>query len=229
MPGKITLYVDSTSPFSYFAFVYLVEIQPLLAQHDISTDIVPIFLGGVMQFSGNKPPAQLPARGRYLRVDLKRAAKYHKTVELSSPPFFPMNSLLPQRCMTAIKQRYSRQRFEQVFEAAWRWVFVKHINLAEPPNMASFLVENGLSEAESQEIMKLASTKEVKDELVAKTKECCEERSAYGAPWFWLEKEEDGKPIAEPAFGSDRWAYIYQFFGLPFQDVALLPPDSAKL
>ncbi|KAI5863122.1 thioredoxin-like protein [Durotheca rogersii] len=56
-------------------------------------------------------------------------------------------------------------------------------------------------------------------------------RGAFGAPWFWVTRR--GPPgggddeAAEPFFGSDRWAHIYEFLRLPYQELALLPPSGA--
>jgi glutathione S-transferase kappa 1 len=69
----------------------------------------------------------------------------------------------------------------------------------------------------------------MKDLLTATTQEALD-RGAFGAPWLWVTNEE-GK--SEPFFGSDRFHFVYQYLGLPFQDITLLAPGetstSAKL
>ncbi|GKT88374.1 LOW QUALITY PROTEIN: DSBA-like thioredoxin domain-containing protein [Colletotrichum tofieldiae] len=72
-----------------------------------------------------------------------------------------------------------------------------------------------------------AATQEIKDSVKAKTQEAIE-RGAFGAPWFWVVNDE-GK--GEPFFGSDRFHYMYEYLGVPYQDIAILPPQgkSAKL
>lgn len=225
MPGSITLCVDSTSPFSYFAVVELLRVQSRLKGHGVTTEIVPVFLGGIMQATGNRPPATLPARAKYLKFDLTRAAQYYQTERLTPPPFFPMNSLFPQRCATFMKQKYDQERFEHAYRSFWIWVFVKHVDLAKPENMHALLTEQGFSNDEIKEVLEAAATAEMKGELNAQTKRCIEEYGAYGAPWFWLTRTDaSGKEEkSEPCFGSDRWPYIYQFLGLPFTDVELQP------
>lgn len=224
MPGSIILLLDCSSPYSYFAFIQLQRIKALLSEYQITTDIVPIFLGGIMQASGNKPPGSLPARGKYLKYDLTRTCKYFGTEQLSPPPFFPMLSLLPQRCMTVIKREYDDERFRAVFEQLWRWVFVRHVDLAKPENMQSFLQEHKFDDDEVKKIFAAAGSSEIKQELNARTKKCYEEYGAYGAPWFWLTKTDgEGNTVSEPCFGSDRWHYIYEFFGLPWKNIELLP------
>jgi 2-hydroxychromene-2-carboxylate isomerase len=74
--------------------------------------------------------------------------------------------------------------------------------------------------------MHATTTKEIKDLLSSVTKEALD-KGAFGAPWFWVTNDVGA---SEPFFGSDRFHFIYKFLGLPYQDVALLPPgDKAKL
>lgn len=229
MPGKIIAHLDCASPYSYFAFIHLVRIRPILESYGVKVDFVPIFLGGVNHTTGNQPPGTLPARGRYGPYDMKRAVQHFGTVDFSAPPFFPMVSLLPQRCMTVIKQKYSKDIFEQTYERLWVWVFNKHVDLAKPENMKAVLLEGDqISEEQAAEVIQLAGTKELKAELNENTKRVIEEYKAFGAPWLWVVKmDEEGREVlAEPVFGSDRFVYVYRLLGLDFDDVKLKPAGS---
>lgn len=73
-------------------------------------------------------------------------------------------------------------------------------------------------------IINATKTPEVKEALTRATNEALE-RGAYGAPWLWVTNTQ-GK--SEPFFGSDRFHYVYKFLGLPYQDMALLPPPGEK-
>jgi hypothetical protein len=44
--------------------------------------------------TGNKPPSTVPAKGRHSVFEIRRACKNFGTAQLSSPPFFPMLSIL---------------------------------------------------------------------------------------------------------------------------------------
>lgn len=44
--------------------------------------------------TGNKPPSTVPAKAKHSSFELKRACKYFETPQLTSPPFFPMLSIL---------------------------------------------------------------------------------------------------------------------------------------
>lgn len=50
------------------------------------------------------------------------------------------------------------------------------------------------------------------------------EKGAFGAPW-WLVTNSEG--VEEPFFGSDRFHFVYQFLGVPFRDMEILPPGGS--
>ena len=50
----LTYYFDVVSPYNAFAFATLMRYR---ARWGLEIDAVPIFLGGVMQATGNRPPA----------------------------------------------------------------------------------------------------------------------------------------------------------------------------
>lgn len=152
-------------------------------------------------------------------------------------------TVIPLRALHYIKRTYPREIFETtilyLFHVFWT---PPNVNLTVPANVAKALSEvpSGFgggdssatdskrlfSQEEVDRIMHATTTKEVKDLLSAVTKEALD-RGAFGAPWFWVTN--DGG-ASEPFFGSDRFHFIYKFLGLPYQDVALLPPkDNAKL
>ncbi|KAI1074704.1 thioredoxin-like protein [Whalleya microplaca] len=79
--------------------------------------------------------------------------------------------------------------------------------------------------AEVAQILRAAAEPEAKDALRRTTDEALA-RGAFGAPWLWVTDRRTGE--AEPFFGSDRWHFVYEFLGLPYRDVALLPPSSPK-
>lgn len=224
MPGEILAHLDCASPYSYFAFVHLRKIRPILDSYKINVEFIPVFLGGINHATGNKPPTTLPAKGKHSAYDMRRSIVQFGTVKLTAPPFFPMVSLLPQRCMCTVKQKYSRDVFERVYERLWIWVFNKHVDLAKPENMNAVLLEGGdLNEDQVDEIIRLAGTKEVKAVLNENTRMAIEEYGAYGAPWLWVVRtdEQGNQELAEPVFGSDRFVYVYRLLGLDFQDVKL--------
>lgn len=225
MGGKIDCYLDCASPYSYFAIVYLRKQRQALADYGIEVEFFPFFLGGVNVATGNKPPSTVPAKNKYGPYDLKRAVTFFGTPQLSGPPFFPMLSILPQRCMIYVKDTFEREQYEVAYLTLWDYCFVKHIDISNPANMAQALSEN-FAQSQVVDILKAASMPKYKEALTAVTKHCYEDLGAYGAPWFWITNE---KGFSEPFFGSDRWAYMWDFLGVPHQNVEILTKQKARL
>lgn len=126
--------------------------------------------------------------------------------------------------MIYVKDHFDRETFEQAFLSTWRYSFVDHINIEKPENMAKCLAEH-FSETDVKAIMAAAKTQEYKDKLTANTKAALD-RGAFGAPWFWLTND---KGEQEPLFGSDRFAYMWDFLGVPYRDVEIIDKTKARL
>jgi glutathione S-transferase kappa 1 len=127
--------------------------------------------------------------------------------------------------MLAIKSRHPRSKFEDCFLSTWEYSFITHVDISTPQGLTQLLREHFPGdEGEVQEILRLAGTKEYKEMLTANTKKALE-LGAFGAPWFWMRNDE-GKE--EPLFGSDRFAYMYRFMGVEFEDVRIVD-KKAKL
>jgi len=185
--------------------VYLRKRRQALADYGIEVDFHPFFLGGVNVATGNKPPSTLPAKAKFGPYEMKRACKFFGTAQLSSPPFFPMLSILPQRCMIYVKDTFSQEQYELAYLTLWENCFVKHIDISNPVNMAQALNEH-FTKSQVVDILKAASTPRYKEALTATTKLAYEKLGAYGAPWFWITNDNG---VSEPFFGSDRWAYMW--------------------
>jgi len=79
------------------------------------------------------------------------------------------------------------------------------------------------SDKEVEDILAAAKRDDVKAQLTKNTEHAWKDLGAFGAPWFWVS---DGRGKSEPFFGSDRWGYIWEFLGLPFEHVKLLTTKS---
>jgi len=226
MGGHIDCYLDCASLYSYFTLVYLLKHKEILASHDVTVDINPIFLGGVNVGSGNKPPWSLPAKAKYGAFDSARAKKYHDLPKIEPPDFFPPLTLLPQRALTFVKATYPSDVFEKTYLAIFHDLWTPpQSDITIPANLAKTLQSTGLySDDQIAKILQKATDKHWKDKLLENTKLVLEQ-GAFGAPWFWVRNAE-GKE--EPFFGSDRFHFIWDFLGLPWQDIQLLPKGAAK-
>ncbi|KAJ5333860.1 uncharacterized protein N7506_007643 [Penicillium brevicompactum] len=206
MPGKIDAYVDCVSPYSYYATLYLRKNRKALESHGIEVEFHPVFLGGINVGSD------------YSKFDSERACRYFGVPPIKTPEFFPILSIMPQRCMIYIKKQFSQEKFEATFLTLWEWMFYKSIDISKPEQLAKLFQSNGYSDSDIRQIFEAASSPEYKQALTANTQTALD-KGAYGAPWFWVRNSE-GKE--EPFFGSDRFAFMWQYLGLPFQDVAIV-------
>ena len=123
--------------------------------------------------------------------------------------------------MIVVKERHPQDVFERCFLDTWIYSFVKHIDISKPENLAKLLSEH-FDNQEVKEIMKLMATKDYKDKLTENTKKALDQ-GAFGAPWFWM-KNDQGKE--EPLFGSDRFAYMFRFMGVEFEDLKIIDKKS---
>ncbi|KFQ19343.1 Glutathione S-transferase kappa 1, partial [Merops nubicus] len=178
---------------------------------DIDLRLRPAFLGGVMQATGNKPPAMLPKRAEYMLKDLKRMAKYYQVpVKISGSDFqriLGTSSLGAMRFITAL-QMTQPARVEPVSREFWVRFWSQREDISQPESILAVARQAGISSELAQKLLEMISTPEVKNRL----KETTEEAIKYGA---------FGMPAAvahlhgEPQlfFGSDRLELLGNFIG----------------
>jgi len=183
-------------------------------------------LGGINVGSGNKPPWSLPAKAKYFIFDGSRAKKYFGETKIQTPDFFPILSLLPQRAMIYIKDHYPSDKFEAAFYSLFPALWIPpQSDLSDPTNLTALLQKN-FTPIQIDQIIAGAGTPEYKKKLVDITKAVVEKQGAFGCPWFWVT---NGEGKGEPFFGSDRFHFMWEFLGLPWQDVKLLSKEEATM
>ncbi|KAJ6595906.1 putative glutathione S-transferase kappa 1 [Mycena vulgaris] len=226
MGGKIDCYLDCTSFYGYLAFKHLLEHRTVLQGHGVKVEFHPVFLGGINVGSGNKPPWTLPAKAAYGAFDSDRAKKYFSAPDIQTPSFFPILSILSQRAMIYIKDHYPRDKFEAVFYDLFPALWVPpQSDLSKPENLKVRSSSSHFTASEVDEIMAGAGTPQYKAKLAEITKMVVEEQGAFGCPWYWVTNAQ-GK--SEPFFGSDRFHFMWEFLGLPWQNIRLLPNSKSE-
>ncbi|KAI1878095.1 uncharacterized protein JN550_000277 [Neoarthrinium moseri] len=240
MAGRIEIYLDVVSFYSYVAFKQLLKTRPILEAHGVEVDIKPVFLGAINAGSGNKPPWTLPAKAVYGGFDFNRTKKAVGIPEVSAPEdlMAVARTILSLRALHYIKASYPLD----AYLTTWHYFF--HLfwgptkrNLTEASELAAALgkVPVGFSGPGSEgdgkplftsqdveSIIKAAGEAKWKEGLKNAVDEALE-RGAFGAPWLWVT---NSKGKSEPFFGSDRWHYVYEFLELPYQEVTLLAPGD---
>mmetsp|Transcript_23303 Transcript_23303/g.41207 ORF Transcript_23303/g.41207 Transcript_23303/m.41207 type:complete len:233 (+) Transcript_23303:46-744(+) len=183
----------------------------------------PVFLGGIMKGSGNKPPATVPARGIFLFNDLEKNSSLFEVPILPSPNNFfsevAAKVLMIQRLIVAA------QLDGAVDVEALITSFTKAIHLDQ-----SFRTESndlkineefistccanaGLDSTTTSRLMKASTSPEAKAGLIENT-EAALEANAFGVPTFLIKMDAQSDPIF--FFGSDRFEQMAHVCNLPY-------------
>jgi 2-hydroxychromene-2-carboxylate isomerase len=186
---KLEYFFDYVSPFSYLADS---QIPALVQRTGAELIYRPFFLGGVMQASGNSPPATVPAKGAYMGVDIARWLDRYG-IEMKFNPHFPVMTVKPMRAaLVALEQGVFPVFHKALFKAMWQ----DEKNVGDAEVLAEVLTEAGL---DAPAILGRIGDDDVKELLKANTAEAVE-RGAFGAPTFYVE--------GEMFFGNDRLDFL---------------------
>ena len=180
MQKQVELFFDFGSPYTYLAYSQL----PKIAQAE-GAEIVwtPVLLGGIFQATGNKSPAEVPAKGRYSDIDLQRWAKaYGVTIRMN--PNFPINTLPLMRGAVAMQMR-GAEEFHRYLRAIFNAMFETPRNMNLPTEIGAVLAAAGF---DPMEFMALIGDQAVKDRLKENTVSAVT-RGAFGVPTFFVGDE----------------------------------------
>lgn len=196
MSKHVEFYFDLGSPATYLAYTQL----PTICEHSGSQLIYrPMLLGGVFKATGNASPAQIPAKGRYMFLDLDRYAKRYG-VPFKLNPHFPINTLLLMRAVTGIQLRQP-ERFLDFIDCLFRAMWVDGRNLNDPATVAAVLSKHGF---DANQVLALTAEEEVKTALKDTTEHAIK-RGVFGAPSMFV----DGQLF----FGQDRLEFVREALG----------------
>ena len=192
----LDFYYDVVCPYAYLASTKLAELERATG---VTAVWKPMLLGGVFQATGNRSPAEVPAKRPYMNADLKRfAARYG--VPFRHNPNFPINTLLLMRGATGLQMR-EPERFRAYVDAVYHAMWVEPQNLNDPAVAATMLAAAGF---DPSEVMGWVGDAEVKAALRATTEEAIA-RGAFGAPTMFVG--------AQMFFGQDRLDFVREALG----------------
>ncbi len=175
MARRIEYFYDYVSPYSYLADS---QLEGLLERTGAELVYRPLFLGGVMNATGNSPPASVPAKGKYMAQDIARwLAKYD--LPFTFNPAFPVNTVRVMRGALVTLEDGGFDRYHPaMFKAMWQ----DGVNLGDAAAIGEVLEKAGLA---AQHILERAATPEIKDALRRNTDEAVA-RGSFGAPTFFV-------------------------------------------
>ena len=188
----VEFYFDFGSPAAYLAWT---QLPGLCAEAGAELVFKPMLLGGVFQATGNRSPAEVPAKGRYVRQDFERhAARYG--VPLRFNPHFPINTLVLMRGATALQMQDGGARFDDYCATVFRAMWVDEKNMNDPAVVGAVLQGAGF---DATEFLALVGQQPVKDRLKAVTEEAVA-RGVFGAPTMFVG--------AQMFWGQDRLEWV---------------------
>ncbi|HDS1737370.1 2-hydroxychromene-2-carboxylate isomerase [Pseudomonas sp. BP8] len=193
MTKCVEFFFDLGSPASYLAWT---QLPGLCARRGARLDYRPMLLGGVFQATGNASPVMVPAKGKYMLLDLQRFAQRYG-VPLGLPPGFPINTLGLMRGLIGT-QLQAPERFEVLLEVLFKALWVEQRDLAEAAVLDETLDRAGFDPAWFRA---LAGDAAVKEALKQVTEEAVT-RGVFGAPTCFVE--------GQMFFGQDRLDFVEQ-------------------
>ena len=191
MSKTIEFFFDFGSPTTYLANTQLPKLAQECGAHLVYR---PRVLGGVFKATGNASPVTVPAKGRWMGVDMQRWAELYG-VPFAFNPHFPINTLTLMRGACGMQMRHPDalgRYIDAVFEAMW----VTPRNMGDPQVLAQVL---GAAGFEAQAFMDLVADPQVKAQLISNTDEAVA-RGVFGAPTMFV-----GDHMF---FGQDRLEFV---------------------
>ena len=191
MPKTVEFFFDVGSPTTYLAWTQL----PAIARETgAQISWRPMLLGGVFKATGNASPVTVPAKGRWMGVDIARFARRYG-VPFAFNPQFPINTLTLMRGAAGLQLR-EPERLAAYLDAIFRAMWVDAVNLDLAAEVARVLAAAGFDGAE---FIALVGDPEVKAALMATTEEAVS-RGVFGAPSMFVGDE--------LFFGQDRLEFV---------------------
>ncbi|HTW87956.1 MAG TPA: 2-hydroxychromene-2-carboxylate isomerase [Candidatus Binataceae bacterium] len=183
---------DYGSPFSYLASL---QIEGFAKRNGAIVAYTPILLGAVLKAAGNVSPMTVPAKARYMTIELQRWAQRYDVAFKSNPHPFMSNTLRLMRGAVAAQQLGVFPPYHRaVFRAVW----------ADAQDLGNDAVLHGVLEragVPTADLIAAAERQDVKDRLRHNTDEAVR-RGVFGAPTFFVGDE--------MFWGNDRFDFVEQ-------------------
>jgi 2-hydroxychromene-2-carboxylate isomerase len=188
--ATIEFFFDVASAYTYLAAT---QVDAAAAEAGVEVEWRPFLLGGVFKSVGNSMPAAIAPKAAFMLADLNRWAVDYD-VPFEFPETFPINSIAPQRALTAL-YKSDRDLMKQLAHELLNRYWVEGKDVSQPDELLAAAEAVG---ADTDELGAAIADQEVKDALRDLTAEAVK-RGAFGAPTFFV-----GDEIF---FGNDRLAH----------------------
>ncbi|XP_043823740.1 glutathione S-transferase kappa 1 isoform X2 [Dromiciops gliroides] len=208
LPRKLELFYDVLSPYSWLGFEILCRYRNFW---NIDLQLHPTLIAGIMKDSGNKPPALVPRRGKYLSKDLQRLGNFYQVpIQIPKDFLFVMlekGSLTAMRFLTAVNMECP-EMLERVSRELWMRIWSRDEDITEPQSILAAAKKAGLFEDQAKGLLERCSTEEVKKKLRETTETACK-YGAFGLPMVVVHVDNKSHML----FGSDRMELLAHLLG----------------
>jgi 2-hydroxychromene-2-carboxylate isomerase len=189
MPTEATWYFDLISPYVYLQLPDLDRLPPSVIARP-----VPVLLAALLNHSGTKGPAEIPAKRLHTYRQCAWLARA-RNVPFCLPPRHPFNPLSTLRLLCALGPTLEQSR------TASRFVFEQGNDPSTPEGFRQLAARLGVQEPEV-----LATSASVKEQLRANTEEALE-HGVWGVPTFLIG--------GELFWGADSFAMMLDYLKDP--------------
>ncbi|KAK2827809.1 hypothetical protein FQN49_007324 [Arthroderma sp. PD_2] len=204
---KITLYVDIVSPFAYIAY-HVLRHSPVFAA--CTTSYVPVFLGGIIQATGNIPPIRIKNKDKWINVERMRWSKLLGVPIIETmPDGFPVSTLAVQRALCVIAEDHP-EKLAGCIDALYHSLWVKSDSAVGKPEGYMPVLESVIGKDAAAKVAEKATTAEIKKTLVSNTERALES-GAFGLPWIECTNSQGE---TESFFGVDHLGQVVAFLNL---------------
>lgn len=114
-PNKLYFLFDYISHNAYLAWAKVPEIA---RKHGLTIEPVPVLFAGFLERFGQKGPAEMPSKARWMLWNVLRKAKLHG-IPLAPPHSHPFNPLLPLRACCAVQGADRVKLVDRLWTATW--------------------------------------------------------------------------------------------------------------
>jgi len=170
----IEFFFDPVSPYSYLAAS---QLDALAERCGTTVTYKPMLLGKVFQATGNSMPAAVPAKGKYMMVDLQRWAAFYG-VPFRFPAVFPTDSKLAQRVACLLPESQVAEWTKTVMRTYW----VDGHDIGKPEGVRVALEALNL---DADDYLAATDSDAARQALKAVTDEAVA-RGVFGAPTFFV-------------------------------------------
>ncbi len=190
MTKSFEFFFDYTSPTAYIGDY---AARAVAARTGAEMIYRPVFLGGIMNATGNRPPGMVPAKAKYMGVDVPRCAKRYGLF-FQFNPHFPLNTLTLLRASHGL----GPDEFTLFRDACWDhiWGAAGPKNLGESEDILQMCEKIGL---DGEKIIAMGKDATLKAKLASDTEEAIK-RGMFGAPTYFVGDD--------MFFGHDRLDYV---------------------